>query len=691
MDGITFSPKKTPYLHASPQPPQRAHHTKREHFLKVRQECGRLYRMTTSSTRHNDRRRRQPQAPLGQEWTAARYFLLERAAPWGLFLALGLLYSFTTAPSIVALFDDTLEFQLVLPTFGIAHPTGYPLYTLVGGLWVHFFPFGNWAWRTNLLSAVFAAATVSVLFVCARRITASAGDGRGDGWAGLAAVLAFGLGPVWWEQATVAEVYALHNLFVVAVLALAIRPLPAEREAVNRRIAALAALVGLGLTHHRTIVLLLPGLFVYFLWTRPELLRPQRAWFVWAAALLAPLLLYLYIPLRAAQGVSDLNGSYVNTWAGFWDHVLARRYTSFFAMNELSRVYDAWEWFMLWIQQTGWGGALLSLLGVAALRNPQERPTWVLILSVLAVNLVFTLNYRVGDPEVFGLPVFLCAALLAGGGLAWMHCSFPAQWRPWALVGAVVLLLIGPGRGAAVNRSHDWAVHDYAVDMAKVDFPPGSRVIGLEGEMTALRYMQEAERLGLAATPIVADLPAERREVLEREMANGAPVYLTRELEAIAEQYSFTGEGPLVRVWPRGQVEELPPSTPTWLLLLDGRLLVEGYDFQRLDWAGGPMLRVTLYWRPLAPVERDLKVSLRIVDAAGQPLPGRDGLPAVVDAYPLRQVAGTRTWPPTVQVRDVHEVPLPAQFSGALALIIIYDAETLMEAGRIQFQIPDTW
>lgn len=638
--------------------------------------------------RPNDRRRRQLQALVSGERALAQSFLLERAAPWGLFLALGVLYGLTAAPSIVALFDDTLEFQLVLPTFGIAHPTGYPLYTLFGGLWVHSIPVGNWAWRTNLLSAVLAAATVAMLFVCARSVTSRGRDGRGDGWAGLAAALAFGLGPTWWEQATVAEVYALHNLFLVAILVFALRPLPPEPKAVNRRMTMLAALVGLGLAHHRTIVLVLPGLLVYFLWTRPELLRPQRAWFAWVAALLAPLLLYLYIPLRAAQGVSDLNGSYVNTWAGFWDHVLAQRYTSFFEMNELSRVYDALGWLMLWVRQTGWIGVLLSLLGVMALRNPQERPAWVLILSVLVVNLVFAVNYRVGDPEVFGLPVFICAALFAGGGLAWMRRSLPAQWRSWVLFGVVVLLLLGPGRGAPVNRSQDWAVHDYAVDMAKVAFPPGSRVIGLEGEMTALRYMQEAERLGLAATPIVANPPVERRQVLEREMANGAAVYLTSELEGIAEQYSFTGEGPLVRVWPRGQVEERSPATSTSLSLLDGRLLIEGYDVQRLEWAGGPVLRVVLYWRPLAPVERDLKVSLRIVDAAGQPLSGRDGSPAVVDAYPLRQVAGTRTWLPTVQVRDVHEVPLPAEWSGALALLIFYDAETLVEVSRIQFPIP---
>lgn len=665
----------------------RANHTKGEHFLKARREYGRLYRMATSSTHRNGGRRRLPHALNSEERLGVPRLFLERATPWLVFLAFGLLYSVTAAPSIVALFDDTLEFQLVLPTFGIAHPTGYPLYTLLGGLWVHLVPMGNWAWRTNLLSALFAAATVAALFVCARRITATAPDGRQDNWAGLAAVLAFGLGPVWWEQATVAEVYALHNLFVIAILALALQPLPADRKALERRVALLAALIGFGLAHHRTVVFVLPGLLVYFLWTRPEALRPQRIWLIWLAALSAPLLLYLYIPLRAAQGVSDLNGSYVNTWAGFWDHVLARRYASFFEMNELSRVYDASGWFMLWVRQTGWLGVLLSLLGLFTLRNPKQRPAWALILSALAVNLLFALNYRVGDPEVFWLPVFLCAALFAGGGLAWMRRSLPTPWSAWIAPIVIVLLTVGFGRGAAVNRAHDWAAHDYAVDMAKVAFPPGSRVIGLEGEMTALRYMQEAEGLGRAATPIVANPPAARRAALEREMANGAPVYLTRELEGVAEQYSFTGEGPLVRVWPRGEVEEYSPSTPISLLLLDGALQIEGYDFQRLEWAGGPMLRVTLYWRPLAPVERDLKVSLRIVDAAGTPLVGNDGAPAVVDAYPLRQVAGARTWPPGVQVRDVHEVPLPAQLSEAQALIILYDAETLEEVGRIQFSL----
>jgi hypothetical protein len=645
--------------------------------------------MTTSSPRsslHDEPFRRDPRTRLP---TAGRIRAwAESGAPWlvwGVFL---LLYGSTTAPSIVALFDDTLEFQLVLPTFGIAHPTGYPLYTLLGGVWSRLLPFGNWAWRANLLSALAAATTVALIFVLARRLTPDS-RGRGDNWAGLAAAAAFGFGPVWWLQATVAEVYALHNLLVAALLVVAVGLPPMHTAAFDRRIALLAALVGLGLAHHRTTVLLLPGLALYLLWIAPAIVRPRPIWLAWLAALSAPLLLYAYLPLRAGQGVADLNGSFANTWAGFWDHVLARRYGAFFAANELTRSYDATGWLRLWLAQTGWLGALLSALGLGMVADRRIRPAWALILLTLAANLVFALNYRVADPEVFLLPVWLCAAVLAGGGLALLRRGLAQpRWADLLAAAAVIGLIAGFGRGAPVNRSADWAVHDYAVDMAKVAFAPGSRVIGIEGEMTALKYMQQAEGLGLNAAAVVADAPDARRAALTAALDSGATPYLTRELEGIAAQYSFTGEGPLVRVWPRGQVAEAPPAIPSDLTLLEGRLRLEGYDVQRLAWASGPVARVTLHWRPTESIERDLKVSLRVVDEAGNPLLRADGSPAVVDAYPLRQVAGTRTWAPGTPVRDVHEALLPAAAQNAHLLLIFYDAESLEEAGRLEIALP---
>jgi hypothetical protein len=115
---------------------------------------------------------------------------------------------------------------------------------------------------------------------------------------------------------------------------------------------------------------------------------------------------------------------------------------------------------------------------------------------------------------------------------------------------------------------------------------------------------------------------------------------------------------------------------------------MEGYDLERLEWAGGPVVRVTLYWRPLEPVDRDLKVSLRVVNKAGEPKTLRSGLPAVTDAYPLRQVAHTPSWEKNIQVRDVHETKLPDDLNDAAVLVIIYDADTLAEVGRLNAPVP---
>ena len=160
----------------------------------------------------------------------------------------------------------------------------------------------------------------------------------------------------------------------------------------------------------------------------------------------------------------------------------------------------------------------------------------------------------------------------------------------------------------------------------------------------------------------------------------GAAVYLTRELEGIENQYSFTGDGPLVRVWPRGQADTGMPQVALGTNMLDGHLVVDGYDAQILEWAGGPALSVALYWHPLTQITQTLKVSLRLLDADGTPLTNPDGTPVVEDRLPLRQIAPAPTWVPGERVRDVYELRLPpsgiCRFFFTLQ-IIVYDAATL--------------
>lgn len=85
----------------------------------------------------------------------------------GLFAGSSLVYLHTLAPSVSTIFDDSLEFQLVCYLPGIAHPTGYPLYTLLGKLFTYL-PLGDVAYRVNLMSAFFASLTASILYATLR-------------------------------------------------------------------------------------------------------------------------------------------------------------------------------------------------------------------------------------------------------------------------------------------------------------------------------------------------------------------------------------------------------------------------------------------------------------------------------------------------------------------------------------------
>ena len=119
--------------------------------------------------------------------------ILVRGVPWIAAVTALVLYTRAAAPGIVTFFDDSLEFQVVGPTLGIAHPTGYPLYTLLGALWTRLLPWGTWAGRMNLMSAVAAAAAVGIVANLgsrlgdgSRRAAQPVGRSRGRGrvWAG---------------------------------------------------------------------------------------------------------------------------------------------------------------------------------------------------------------------------------------------------------------------------------------------------------------------------------------------------------------------------------------------------------------------------------------------------------------------------------------------------------------------------
>lgn len=663
---------------------------------------------------------------------------------WMVLIVAVVAYVLTAAPSIYGIHSDTLEFQVIGPTFGIAHPTGYPLYSILGGVWSRvLFPVGNWAWRMNLFSALTGGLTVFVLFLVCEKLISGAGFfprrrkdarlrpssaeqkyeekqqylGRGVSTTialtiALSVALLFGMGTIWWSQTTIAEVYSLHALFMVTILYVAVC-IPFNKDD-TPSLGWLFFLVGLSLAHHRTSVLILPGIAIYLLLTVPDIWKPSPQWVGWLAALLVPLLLYGYIPIRAAMGATDLSGLYVNSWAGFWDHVLARGFNAFFADNELAIQRSFADWVALVQGQIGWTGILLAVIGSGQvfIRNigpkndvaphEEQRAAWLLVLITLIANLIFVLKYRVGDIEVFLLPVLLCAAILAGGGIALIArigARVDRRASVWIARAALLLLLLP--RSYAVAQSwgdltlgQAWAEHNQAVAIAKVNFLPNSQLIGLEGEISALTYMQRAEGLAQNATGIIARGGDEsaRVERIRAAVAAGESVYLTREVPGIGSTFSFSGEGPLIRVWPRGSAQVAMPDSARQLsdpLLMDETLRVDGIEIVWLDQPGEASLRITFYWTPLAPITERLKLSLRLRGEDGKPMRGTDGAPIVEDRFPLRQAAYTEEWVVGEQIRDVHYVTVPtdANLANGILWVVLYSAQSGAEVGRLVMPI----
>src|SRR5918994_1952753 len=90
------------------------------------------------------------------------------AAAFVALLAFGI-YLRTMLPSTG--FWDTGEAQTVPPTLSIFHPTGFPVYTMLGWLWSQL-PLGEVAWRMNLLSAVCVALSAGFVVLIVGQLVA---------------------------------------------------------------------------------------------------------------------------------------------------------------------------------------------------------------------------------------------------------------------------------------------------------------------------------------------------------------------------------------------------------------------------------------------------------------------------------------------------------------------------------------
>jgi len=437
-------------------------------------------------------------------------------------------YRAGVAPGL--LWGDSAEMQVLAALGGVAHPTGYPLFTLLARALV-IVTGGPPAFLANLFSSLFAAATLALLtaFLLERGVRTPAV---------LAAALAWGLSFTFWTTSHRAEVYSLAAFVALGGLWCALAAI--ERGARTARLAA-GFLLGLTLAGHMAFAPFVMVAGLVLAW------RVPRAGVLWIAdelALLGTFLLGLspYLYLLWADG-HRIGFDYLDlVVAARWPvppvpetfrSLAGRLWWLLASRNEYppkpfqmplymlgKNVSDIS--FLLSLFELGPITAAAVVAGIVARWRANSGETRLLLALGLAsiVFSLFTSGYRI--LSVFLIPCYLVCAVFAGHGLDAVFRAL-ARRRGSVVAAAVVLALplvslvvahasrlatyehpLGPFRSSVIEEDDirqrgmipTFASYDEArrfVESASTRFPDSALVVSEWRELMALEYLQLVE------------------------------------------------------------------------------------------------------------------------------------------------------------------------------------------------------
>ncbi len=189
------------------------------------------------------------------------------------FLVAFVTYLSTVQPSVP--FWDCSEFSAAAIWQQVPHPPGAPLFLLVGKLFHLIIPFGDAAWRVNLVASLSSAFTILLLYLISVKVIINLRDEPLEKLADKLAVygsaligaLALTFSDTFWFNAVESEVYAPSTLFVALIVYLMMRwHEEADKPGSERFLLLIAYLIGLSSGVHLLAILTIFSitLLVYF-------------------------------------------------------------------------------------------------------------------------------------------------------------------------------------------------------------------------------------------------------------------------------------------------------------------------------------------------------------------------------------------------------------------------------------------
>jgi hypothetical protein len=476
------------------------------------------------------------------------YYLLTSIAAF-------IVYMFTLAPSVVQI--DSGELAAVQATLGIAHPTGYPLFTMLGYLFSLIpLPFTK-IFQLNILAAIYCAAAVGVftytIKYCLDNLSSfktknsvqkesskkekkkgkyqieksDKQDGLSDYIKLITAIfggLILAFSGTFWFQSTSVEVYSLHLLLINLIILFLLKAYVNSFE--NDKLThwlLFAFFLALGFTNHLTTLMILPGT-AYLYFSRYKFNSASFKKLALMILLFAAILvvIYSYLPMRAAQN-PILNWGNPVDWEKILRHVSGKQYQVwlFSSFDSAGKQFSHF-WSILPFEY--YLGLLLAVIGLFVSIFKSRKLAWFILITFV-FTVLYSINYDIHDIDSYFLLAFIMLSFFAAFG-ALKILEMKSLRKNLAIIILVVVIAIQLYFNfIKVNQSGVYTFEDYTKSVLNT-VPKNSIIFSYQWDyfISASYYYQFVEDYRRDVTVIDKELL--RRSWYYKQIDNYDPIVL---------------------------------------------------------------------------------------------------------------------------------------------------------------------
>lgn len=409
-------------------------------------------------------------------------------------------YLITASPAVTEF--DSGELATVQATLGIAHPPGYPLFAVIGFLFLKIPLAVTPIFQLHILSVIWSTLSVVFFVLTAKLILDEIGEFKSSSSkksveaslnlldkfpegskyiAVVAAGLIFSFSKILWTQSREVEVYSLEMLIGILIIYFSFKAFSSEGtpgSSASKYWIVVAFLFGTGFSNHMMTLYLIPAtIYLYFLQNKLNLKSVGFLTFCTVIMVVIALISYSYIPIRASQN-PVMNWGNPTDLETTYEHVTAKYYSQFFSPG-LGIIKKQLTFFVASIgflpgKQNLWNSEfninVIFVLTGFAISLILRRKLFTYFFLILFTTLFFTVNYNIPDIYTYFSFAYLSLGFFSVISIAlvvkFLSSNVVKKSVAIALLAFALLFQVVSSYGF-VNRSDYYIIEDYTRALLK--------------------------------------------------------------------------------------------------------------------------------------------------------------------------------------------------------------------------------